>query len=145
MTALGLPGFFDRNFLTSPAAVQVSEEDGARNIEPDPSFFDGQSPEGSTSSCVSASPFSVEIVARAQSIGGLVAITSGPGEMFSNSTNTIEEQADRRGAVALAVAAVTVVQGSSGIPAGGALWSSLAGVAVGETALRILSRIGQAG
>lgn len=104
LTGLGLPGFFDRNFLTEPAAIQVSEEDGAKNVAVDPAWLAGQSPEGGTSSCFSVSPFSVEIVARAQNIGGLLAITSGPGEMFSNSTNTIEEKALERGAYALAVA-----------------------------------------
>jgi len=85
LSALGVAGFFDRKFLSEPATIAVGES--------------------ANSPCVSASPFSVEVVARAANIGGALAVTSGPGEMFANSTNTIEEQMSRLyGVFALAVA-----------------------------------------
>lgn len=73
LTGLGLPGFFDRKFLTTPAEVLT-----------------GKNPE--TAPCASASPVSVEVPATAALIGDQLAITAGPGELFSNITNTIKEQ-----------------------------------------------------
>jgi hypothetical protein len=109
LTALGLPGFFDRAFLSEPATIAVGEayDEGAAQRWAEGFGDDPDAPpfEDVTSPCVSASPFSVEVVARAANIGGAVAVTSGPGEMFANSTNTIEEQAARElGVFALAVA-----------------------------------------
>jgi hypothetical protein len=71
LTALGLPGFFDRKFLQSPATVQTGED-------PDK----GQ--------CVSASPVSVEVASSAARIGD-IALTTSPGEIFSNLSNSIKE------------------------------------------------------
>jgi hypothetical protein len=73
LTGLGLPGFFDRKFLSSPAEVRT-----------------GKSPD--TAPCESASPVSVEVPATAAFIGNQLAITAGPGELFSNLTNTIKEK-----------------------------------------------------
>ena len=72
LSALGLPGFFDRRFLPEPATVSVGESE--------------------TAPCTSASPVSVELAASAIRIGDRLAITTGPGELFSNLTNTIKEQ-----------------------------------------------------
>ena len=76
LTALGLPGFADRQFLAEPASVAVGKSD--------------QSP------CTSASAFSVELPALAAWIGSDVAITTGPGELFANATNTIKDEAGAR-------------------------------------------------
>ena len=73
LTGLGFPGFFDRKFLGSPAEVRT-----------------GKSPD--TAPCESASPVSVEVPATAAFIGNQLAITAGPGELFSNLTNTIKEK-----------------------------------------------------
>ena len=72
LTALGFPGFFDRQFDATPAAVSVGESD--------------------TAPCVSSSPVSVEVAAGAIRIGDDLAITTGPGELFANLTNTIKER-----------------------------------------------------
>lgn len=66
-------GFFDRKFLSSPAEVRT-----------------GKSPD--TAPCESASPVSVEVAATAAFVGHQLAITAGPGELFSNLTNTIREK-----------------------------------------------------
>ena len=73
LTALGLPGFFDRKFLETPATVRTGE---------DPDKFQ----------CVSASPVSVEVAAGAARIGREFALTTSPGEIFSNISNTIKEK-----------------------------------------------------
>ena len=73
LTALGSPGFFDREFVRSPSSVQPGEE-------------------GSTFACVSSSPISVEVAASAARIGNEFALTAAPGEIFSNFSNTIKEQ-----------------------------------------------------
>ena len=73
LDALGTPGFFDRQFDPSPASVTT-----------------GKSPD--TAPCTSAAPQSVELPARAIKIGDDVVITTGPGELFSNLTNTIKEK-----------------------------------------------------
>jgi len=73
LTALGLPGFFDREFLTEPSTIQT-----------------GKSPD--TAPCVSASPFTVELPNTAVRIGNQFALTAAPGEIFSNVSNTIKEK-----------------------------------------------------
>lgn len=73
LTALGKPGFFDREFNETPAEVRT-----------------GKSPD--TAPCESASPVSVEVAATAARIGDMFALTAGPGELFSNLTNTIKDK-----------------------------------------------------
>ncbi|MFN2588027.1 MAG: hypothetical protein ABR613_07915 [Actinomycetota bacterium] len=70
--SLGVAGFFDRKFNETPAAVA-----------------EGKGPENRK--CRSASPVSVRTSVSAAKIGSLW-ITGGPGELFSNLTNTIEER-----------------------------------------------------
>jgi hypothetical protein len=72
LTALGFPGFFDREFLTEPSSIQT-----------------GKSPD--TAPCVSASAFTVELPATAVRIGTQFALTAAPGEIFSNVSNTIKD------------------------------------------------------
>jgi hypothetical protein len=76
LTALGHPGFFDRQFDDLPASVSVGKSE--------------------TAPCVSASAVSVEVAASALHIGDDLAITTGPGELFSNLTNTIIEKSPAR-------------------------------------------------
>jgi hypothetical protein len=73
LDALGTPGFFDRQFDPTPAQVRT-----------------GKSPD--TAPCVSAAPQSVELPVTAARIGDDVILTTGPGELFSNVTNTIKEK-----------------------------------------------------
>ncbi len=73
LTALGVPGFFDRKFVQTPSTVQT-----------------GENPE--KLQCVSASPISAEVAAGAARIGSEFAITAAPGEIFSNFSNTLKEQ-----------------------------------------------------
>ena len=73
LNALGLPGFFDRDFLVSPATLRTGEE-------PD------------TAPCLSASPTSVRLQASAARIGADLALTAAPGEVFANLTNTVKER-----------------------------------------------------
>ncbi len=73
LTALGTPGFFDREFVKSPSTVQTGE---------DPEKFQ----------CTSASPVSAEVAAAAARIGDEFALTASPGEIFSNFSNTIKEK-----------------------------------------------------
>jgi hypothetical protein len=73
LTALGASGFFDRKFNQLPASVSVGKS-GYENKR-----------------CHSASPMSVDTSVSAVKIGSLW-ITGGPGELFSNLTNTIEER-----------------------------------------------------
>jgi hypothetical protein len=73
LTALGKPGFFDRQFNEAPAEVRT-----------------GKSPD--TAPCESASPVSVEVAATAARIGDQFALTAAPGEVFSNLTNTLKEK-----------------------------------------------------
>jgi hypothetical protein len=76
LTALGLPGFFDRQFDLVPASVTVGKTE--------------------TAPCVSFAPVSVEMSVSALRIGDELAITTGPGELFSNLTNTIKEKSPVR-------------------------------------------------
>jgi hypothetical protein len=72
LTALGVPGFFDRKF-SGPSHVETGKN---------PSQFQ----------CDSAAPHSAEVPASAARIGSEVALTAAPGEIFSNFSNTIKEQ-----------------------------------------------------
>ena len=69
--SLGVAGFFDRTMNQTPAQVSGGKS-GER-------------------ACRSASPISVETGVTAAKIGSLW-VTGGPGELFSNITNTIEER-----------------------------------------------------
>ena len=73
LDALGTPGFFDRQFDPMPATLRT-----------------GKKPD--TAPCVSASAQSVEMPVTAARIGDDVVLTTAPGEVFSNLTNTIKEQ-----------------------------------------------------
>ncbi|MBS3941145.1 MAG: hypothetical protein KG028_09305 [Actinobacteria bacterium] len=70
LTALALPGFFDRPFDAGPATVDVGTHEAKR--------------------CHSSSPVGVTTQVNAAAIGPLV-ITGAPGETFSNLSNTIKE------------------------------------------------------
>jgi len=72
LSALGLPGFFDRQFEPGPATVSEGK--------------------GEDAPCASTSPVAVQLAASAIRIGDRLAITTGPGELFSNLTNTIKEK-----------------------------------------------------
>ena len=82
LTALGTAGLFDRKFLPGPATVRVGK--------------------GSNAPCVSTSPQSIELPASAARIGEDIVFTAAPGEVFANSTNTIEERSPGRITFALA-------------------------------------------
>ena len=69
--SLGATGFFDRTFNQTPAEVRAGKS--------------AQRP------CTSASPISVRTSITAAKVGSLW-ITGGPGELFSNLTNTIKER-----------------------------------------------------
>ncbi len=71
LDALGTPGFFDRKFDPQPAVVSVGENPDAP--------------------CTSASPQSVELPLTVAQLGDWV-LTTGPGEEFSNLSNTIKEK-----------------------------------------------------
>jgi hypothetical protein len=77
LTALGVPGFFDRKFTQQPASVRTGEN---------PDQFQ----------CVSASPTGAEVAASAARIGDEFALTAAPGEIFSNGSNTLKEQSRAR-------------------------------------------------
>ncbi len=73
LTSLGAAGFFDHTFLPQPSTIRTGEQ-----------------PE--TAPCVSASPYSVEVAAGAARIGDRFALTTAPGEIFSNFSNTVKEK-----------------------------------------------------
>ena len=73
LTALGTPGLFDREFVSSPAEVRTGKE-----------------PE--TAPCASASASGVELPVSAARIGPDLAFTAAPGEIFANVSNTLKEQ-----------------------------------------------------
>lgn len=81
LSALGVPGFFDRKFVPVPAHVEVSKPNGD-----DPDW----------APCVSGSPVSVELPATAARIGDEFALTAAPGEIFANLSNTIKDQSGAR-------------------------------------------------
>ena len=85
LDALGTPGFFDRKFDNMPAKVAVS--DGSPEYTPNPGNGFSQS------ACISASPQSVELPVSVLKIGQDLVLTTGPGELFGNLTNTIKEKA----------------------------------------------------
>ncbi len=74
LTALGAPGFFDRQFLESPSSVRTGKDGGVH--------------------CTSAGPTSAEVAAGAARIGDELALTTSPGEIFSNFSNTMKEQSN---------------------------------------------------
>ena len=76
LSALGAAGLFDRQFDAIPASVSVGKTE--------------------TAPCASASPVSLEAAAAVLRIGDDLAITTGPGELFSNLTNTIIEKSPAR-------------------------------------------------
>lgn len=84
LDALGTPGFFDRRFDPMPAAVRVGENENAP--------------------CVSAAPQSVELPITVAKLGSQVVLTTAPGEVFSNLTNTLKEKVPGRVAFPLAQA-----------------------------------------
>jgi hypothetical protein len=73
LDALGTPGFFDRQFDPLPASIRT-----------------GKNPDRAP--CASGSPQSVELPVTAAKIGDDVVITTAPGEVFSNLTNTLKEK-----------------------------------------------------
>jgi len=82
LLSLGTPGLFDRPF--DPAPANVSAGKGANNR------------------CQSASGTSVRTAVSAIRVGTLT-LTAGPGELFSNITNTIEENEVKNGRLALPI------------------------------------------
>lgn len=73
LTALGAGGFFDRQFNPVPANLAT-----------------GKTPD--TAPCLSASAYSLEVAAGAARIGDQFALTTAPGEIFSNFSNTVKEK-----------------------------------------------------
>ena len=71
LTALGVPGFFDRPFAQKPSSVSAGKS--------------------ANKPCRSASSVTVTTAVSAAKIGPIV-ITGAPGEIFSNYSNTIEEK-----------------------------------------------------
>jgi hypothetical protein len=83
LTALGAPGFFDRQFAPGPSSVRT-----------------GKSPD--TAPCASASANSGEVAAGVVRIGDEFALTTAPGEIFSNLSNTLKEKSGARVTMPLA-------------------------------------------
>lgn len=73
LTSLGAAGLFDRQFNPGPASIRTGEK-------PD------------TAPCVSASAYSVDVPAGAVRIGSDFALTTAPGEIFANFSNTVKEK-----------------------------------------------------
>jgi hypothetical protein len=73
LTALGAAGFFDRQFNPKPVTLRT-----------------GETPD--TAPCISASAYSVEVAAGAARIGDQFALTTAPGEIFANYSNTLKEK-----------------------------------------------------
>ncbi len=73
LTALAVPGFFDHQFDPVPASVRTG-------------------PKPDTAPCASSSPYSVSVPAAAIRIGQDFALTTAPGEVFSNFSNTVKEK-----------------------------------------------------
>lgn len=84
LLALGANGFFDRPFVLQPteATIEAGKSDQNR--------------------CVSSSLLTVETAITAMRVGNLT-ITGGPGELFSNITNTIREDEFERGQIAIPI------------------------------------------
>ncbi len=83
LLGLGVPQFFDRPIQILPAAVAEGKADEAP--------------------CVSTSPLSIRTAASALAVGPLT-FTAGPGELFSNLTNTIKEKGSPQVVFPLAIA-----------------------------------------
>lgn len=73
LTTLGSAGFFDRQFNPAPSTITTGEQ-----------------PE--TAPCSSASASSVDVAVGAARIGDRFALTTAPGETFSNYSNTVKER-----------------------------------------------------
>lgn len=71
LSVLGVPGFIDREFRLRPATARAGTDEAP---------------------CLSAGPASVVTPVSAARIGDEVALTAGPGELFSNLTNTLKER-----------------------------------------------------
>ena len=84
LLSLGVPGLFDRPFDGAAATVTAGKSE-----------FD-------VSRCHSASAVSVRTAVSAIRIGNLT-VTAGPGELFSNITNTIEEREFDNGQLAMPI------------------------------------------
>ncbi len=84
LSALGVPGLFDRPFdlQASPTTISTGKSDDNK--------------------CVSTSPLTVRTSISAMRVGNLT-ITGGPGELFSNITNTIREDEHERGQTAIPI------------------------------------------
>ena len=87
LDALGTPGFFDRQFDAMPAKVSPAKESTDAHASGDP--------EKASRACVSAAPQSVELPVTVAKIGDDFALSTGPGELFSNLTNVIKEETVR--------------------------------------------------
>ena len=83
--AAGVVGVFDRPMNQAPAAINVGE-----------SSYQNKK-------CTSASPVSVKTSVSAAKVGSLW-VTGGPGELFSNFTNTVEERNPNGVTMALSMA-----------------------------------------
>ena len=82
LTALGLPGFFDRPFQQTPSSVQAGKN--------------------ANKPCSSASGVTVRTAVSAARIGPLL-ITGAPGEIFANFSNTVAEKNPHGVTMALAL------------------------------------------
>ncbi|MDQ3940906.1 MAG: hypothetical protein M3238_06130 [Actinomycetota bacterium] len=86
----GISGIFDRPMEPRPSAISISKNSLRPGDEPRP-----QDTHGPHKRCNSASPVTVNSqvsVARIGPANGGLLITGGPGELFSNYTNTIKEK-----------------------------------------------------
>ena len=97
LDALGTPGFFDRQFDAAPAKVAVAKgdsntQDEQTAQETQTKLQKGELNSKPTAACVSAAPQSVELPVTVAKIGNDIVLSTGPGELFSNLTNTIKEK-----------------------------------------------------
>ena len=106
LSAGGASGVFDRPFEARPSAISIGkgslspEEDVRKGMENPEDFQDMRAPH---KRCNSASALTVNSSVSVAKIGSLL-ITGGPGELFSNYTNTIKEQ--YRGGIAFPLSLV---------------------------------------
>jgi hypothetical protein len=84
LTSLAVPGFFDRVIDPVPASITTGKSQ--------------------TAPCTSSAPVSAEVAAGAIRIGEDLMVTTGPGELFSNLTNTVKEKSPARVTLPLAQA-----------------------------------------
>lgn len=87
LSAAGVSGVFDRPFEPRPSAVSVSKN----SLQPGDSLSKPEDEHAPHKRCNSASGLTVNSSVSVAKIGNLL-ITGGPGELFSNYTNTIKEQ-----------------------------------------------------